>query len=157
MEQMEPSLELIFNTKKKAERHNATKPLVEVRNYVNPMNDYRVAWRGSDDQIAKSQQVPLTPLSAPRVALWVPLEFLEHSFPNSSTFIKAALKLTNEVVQATWTRNGPRVDDPTMYTGVLGTAMLCFKSFLVTNSAPDLVLASEIVDTCCAAAPTHPE
>lgn len=62
MEQMEPSLELIFNTKKNAERHNATKPLVEVRNYVNQMNDYRAAWRGSDDQIAKSQRVPLTPL-----------------------------------------------------------------------------------------------
>jgi hypothetical protein len=157
MEQTEPSLELIFNTKKKADKHNATKPLVEVCNYVNQMNDYRVDMRGSDDQIAKSQRVPLTSFSVPRVALWVPTEFLEHSFPHSSTFIKAALKLKNEVVQATWVRNGPRVIDPTMYTGVLGTAMLCFKVFLVTNSIPDLVLASEIVDTCCAAAPTYPE
>lgn len=157
MEQMEPSLELIFNAKKAADRHNATQRRGEQRNYVNHMNDYRVARRGSDEQLAKSQQVPLTPLSAPQVALRVPLEFGEHSFPHSAAFIKAALKLKDEVVHATWTRNGPRVDDPTMYTGVLGTAMLCFKAFLVTNSAADLVLASEVVDSCCAAAPTHTE
>lgn len=50
-----------------------------------------------------------------------------------------------------------KVDDPTMYTGALGSAMLCFKAYLTTNSARDLTLLSEIVDSCCAAAPTVPE
>lgn len=97
MEETEPSVELIFNEKKKAERHNATKPLVELRNFVNHMNDYMVPHRGSEEAIARSQQVPLTKDTAPRVALWVPREFLEHSFPNSNAFLKAAIKLKEEV------------------------------------------------------------
>jgi len=97
MEEPEPSVELIFNTKKKAETHNASKPAVEVRNFVNNMNDYKVPRRGTEEAIAKSQQVPLTRLTAPRVALWVPPVFLEHSFPHSSVFLKAAIRLKDEV------------------------------------------------------------
>lgn len=97
MEEKEPSVELIFNTKKKPERHNATHPTVELRNFVNNMNDYVVAWRGSEEAIAKSQQVALTRDTAPRVALWVPHEFLEHSFPHSTAFLKFAIKLKDEV------------------------------------------------------------
>jgi len=97
MEETEPSVELIINSKKKLERLNATKPAVVVRNFVNNMNDYRVAGRGSDEAVAQSQQVPLTHDTAPRVALWVPPEFLEHSFPHSSAFLKAAIKLKDEV------------------------------------------------------------
>lgn len=199
MSKNEEPLELIFNKKKKTDRHNSTTPSIEIRNFPNNMNDYKVAWRGSDEEIDKSQRVPLTETTAPLVALWIPPEFLEHSFPNSKTFIKSAMELKNEVnftslgptsdckpvhrhqgqycfwgqsleysirmiwslcsqvVQATWIRNGPRVKDPTMYTGVLGTAFLCFKAYLATGSPQDLALFTEIVDSCCAAAPTHPE
>lgn len=66
--------------------------------------------------------------------------------------------IDTQVVQATWRRNALLpVDDPTMYTGVLGSAMLCFKAYLATHSAHDLVLAAEIVDSCCASAPNSPE
>ncbi|XP_073396751.1 lanC-like protein GCL2 isoform X2 [Physcomitrium patens] len=157
MSKNEEPLELIFNKKKKTDRHNSTTPSIEIRNFPNNMNDYKVAWRGSDEEIDKSQRVPLTETTAPLVALWIPPEFLEHSFPNSKTFIKSAMELKNEVVQATWIRNGPRVKDPTMYTGVLGTAFLCFKAYLATGSPQDLALFTEIVDSCCAAAPTHPD
>jgi hypothetical protein len=92
---MQNPVELIFA--KPAEKHNANKPKVEVRNFPNNMNNYKVSFRGTDEQVAKSQRVPLSPLTAPRVALMYPEEFREHSFPKSARFLKSALKLKNEV------------------------------------------------------------
>lgn len=93
---MQNPVELIFA--KPAEKHNATKPKVEVRNFPNNMNNYKVSFRGTDEQVAKSQRVPLSHYTAPRVALMYPEEFREHSFPKSGRFLKSALKLKNEVI-----------------------------------------------------------
>ncbi|CAM6092150.1 unnamed protein product [Calypogeia fissa] len=84
----------------------------------------------------------------------VSVQFREHSFPSSELFLKAAIDLKNEVVQSTWRRNGSRVNDPTMYVGVLGTAYLCFKVYQVTGSQDDLTQCLDIVDACAAAALT---
>lgn len=59
-----------------------------------------------------------------------------------------------QVVQSTWRRNGSRVNDPTMYIGVLGTAFLCFKAYQVTGSQDDLNQCLDIVDACASAAIT---
>jgi hypothetical protein len=68
--------------------------------------------------------------------------------------LKAAIALRDEVVQATWIRHGPRVSDPTMYVGMLGTAFLCFKVHETTGSREDLDLCCQIVDNCASAAET---
>lgn len=47
---------------------------------------------------------------------------------------------------------GPVVD-PTIYSGLLGTVFTCLRSYEVTGNQQDLLLCSEIVDTCLAAAP----
>lgn len=92
------AMEYLFVKKEsKADKHNATNPAIEIRSYPNSMNDYKVSFRGSDEEVAKSQRVPLNKHSATRVALWYPLEFREHSFPKSCTFLRSALKLKNEV------------------------------------------------------------
>lgn len=59
-----------------------------------------------------------------------------------------------QVVQATWIRHGPRVSDPTMYVGMLGTAFLCFKVHETTGSREDLDLCCQIIDNCASAAET---
>ncbi len=43
--------------------------------------------------------------------------------------------------------------DPTVYSGLLGTAFTCLRSYEVTGNQQDLLLCSEIVDACVAAAP----
>ncbi|KAJ9177554.1 hypothetical protein P3X46_012761 [Hevea brasiliensis] len=80
------------------------------------------------------------------------------SLPNES-FLKAAISLKDQVVEMTWT--GGRgssvgtdtVVDPTVYSGLLGTAFTCLRSYEVTGNQKDLLLCSEIVDTCAAVAP----
>lgn len=42
--------------------------------------------------------------------------------------------------------------DPTAYTGLLGTAFTCFRSYEATGSQQDLLLTAEIVDTCAVVA-----
>ncbi|CAH2036528.1 unnamed protein product [Thlaspi arvense] len=59
-----------------------------------------------------------------------------------------ALSLKDTVVRETWERSGKRVGDYTLYTGVLGTAYLLFKSYQVTRNEEDLKLCSEIVESC---------
>ncbi|KFK35758.1 hypothetical protein AALP_AA4G032600 [Arabis alpina] len=61
---------------------------------------------------------------------------------------KYALSLKDTVVLETWERCGKRVRDYNMYTGVLGTAYLLFKSYLVTSNEDDLKLCLEIVQAC---------
>jgi hypothetical protein len=38
--------------------------------------------------------------------------------------------------------------DPAVYTGLLGTAFTCLRSYEATGSQQDLLLSAEIVDTC---------
>jgi hypothetical protein len=42
--------------------------------------------------------------------------------------------------------------DPTVYTGLLGTALTCLRSYEATGSQQDLLLSAEIVDTCAVVA-----
>ncbi|KAH9559155.1 hypothetical protein CY35_06G044100 [Sphagnum magellanicum] len=118
------------------------------------MNDYKVNIRGTEEEVEESQRVELNHITAPHVALKYPLELREHSFPRSHRFLKSALALKAEVIQATWMKNGPRVSNPTLYVGTLGTAFMCFKAYLTTGSKQDLIDCCDIVDSCCAAAMT---
>lgn len=51
----------------------------------------------------------------------------------------------------TWGFPGQRVEDFTLYCGLLGTAFLLFKSYNVTKNTNDLTLCSQIVKACDAA------
>lgn len=73
-------------------------------------------------------------------------------------FLKAAISLKDQVVQMTWIGQhgmdsgmGTSMD-PTVYTGLLGTAFTCFRSYEATGSQQDLLLTAEIVDTCAVVA-----
>eukprot|EP00252_Welwitschia_mirabilis_P026943 TRINITY_DN903_c0_g1_i1.p1 TRINITY_DN903_c0_g1~~TRINITY_DN903_c0_g1_i1.p1 ORF type:complete len:417 (-),score=82.42 TRINITY_DN903_c0_g1_i1:582-1832(-) len=77
--------------------------------------------------------------------------FRELRSPTEDGFLKEALQLKDEVIQATWTR-GNRCRDPTVYTGLAGTAFMCFRSYQITGDSKDLDLAIEIIDTCAASA-----
>lgn len=72
------------------------------------------------------------------------------------TLLRAAISLKNQVVEVTWERDGkPGTGiDPTVYTGLLGTAFTCMRSYEVTGDEQDLLLCSEIVDTCSVSART---
>uniref|UniRef100_A0A1D1YHD5 LanC-like protein 2 n=1 Tax=Anthurium amnicola TaxID=1678845 RepID=A0A1D1YHD5_9ARAE len=67
------------------------------------------------------------------------------------TFLKAAVSLKDQVVEATW-RSGVRCVDTTVYSGLMGTALTCLRSYEATGSTADLLLCSEIADACAAAA-----
>ncbi|KAB1200555.1 LanC-like protein GCL1 [Morella rubra] len=74
----------------------------------------------------------------------------------TGTFLKAAVSLKDQVVQVTWREQqgmGMGVGmDPTAYTGLLGTAFTCLRSYEATGSQQDLLLSAEIVDTCAVVA-----
>ncbi|GLJ46943.1 hypothetical protein SUGI_0990570 [Cryptomeria japonica] len=80
------------------------------------------------------------------------VSFAGLTHPTHQTFLKAALNLKDEVVQATWTQEDFRCRDPTIYTGLSGTAFLCFKSYQLTGNMEDLALCSELIDACAAVA-----
>ncbi|KAK6142580.1 hypothetical protein DH2020_022928 [Rehmannia glutinosa] len=61
---------------------------------------------------------------------------------------RAALDLKETIVVETWGLSGQRVEDFTLYSGTLGTAVLLFKSFQVTRNKNDLNLCLEIVKAC---------
>lgn len=69
----------------------------------------------------------------------------------SETFLRAAISLKDKVVEETWNRRD-QVVDPTVYTGLLGTAFTCLRSYEVTGCRNDLLLCSDIIDTCVTAA-----
>lgn len=56
----------------------------------------------------------------------------------------------------TWRRRGLKKGstDPTVYTGVMGTALTCLRSYEATGNDGDLRLCADIVHDCVAAA--HP-
>lgn len=70
----------------------------------------------------------------------------------AETILRAAVSLKDQVVEMTWRRrrwdNG--VLDPTVYTGLMGTAFTCLRSYEATGNRDDLRICAEIVDTCAA-------
>nr|DAD41051.1 TPA_asm: hypothetical protein HUJ06_015374 [Nelumbo nucifera] len=71
------------------------------------------------------------------------------------TFLQAAISLKDRVIEATWKERGGlqlQSMDPTVYTGLLGTAFTCLRSYQATGCQSDLQLCAEIVDTCAAVA-----
>ncbi|KAG2716688.1 hypothetical protein I3843_03G141100 [Carya illinoinensis] len=72
----------------------------------------------------------------------------------SETLLTAAVSLKDQVVQMTWRgQQGMGMGmDPTVYTGLLGTAVTCLRSYETTGSQQDLLLSTEIVDACAVVA-----
>ncbi|KAL9377841.1 hypothetical protein Peur_029176 [Populus x canadensis] len=89
------------------------------------------------------------------------LDLIHHLDPTAADMLipneillKAAISLKDQVVEATWKRDsnmGAGID-PTVYTGLLGTAFTCLRSYEVTGNEQDLLLCSNIVDTCSVSA-----
>ncbi|KAL7230658.1 hypothetical protein ACSBR2_009019 [Camellia fascicularis] len=70
-------------------------------------------------------------------------------------FLKAAISLKDQVVQVTWEgwcEEQGSSTDPTAFTGLLGTAFTCLRSYEATGSQRDLLLCAEIVDICASIA-----
>lgn len=61
--------------------------------------------------------------------------------------LQAAMALKNQVVKKTW-EEGSGISDPTVYSGVLGTAFTCLRSYEATGDEQDLLLCAQIVDAC---------
>lgn len=59
------------------------------------------------------------------------------------------------MVKATWEgeRSSGMGLDPTVYTGLLGTAFTCLRSYEATGNRQDLQLCAEIADKCAAVLP----
>lgn len=71
----------------------------------------------------------------------------------ADSFLKAAISLKDQVVEMTWGRRGRGGSfDPTVYSGIMGTAFTCLRSYQATGNHCDLQLCSEIADACAAAA-----
>nr|GMC59778.1 lanC-like protein GCL1 [Ipomoea batatas] len=73
----------------------------------------------------------------------------------AETFLQAAVSLKDQVVDMTWKARGGSAAtkmDPTVYTGLLGTAYTCLRSFQATGNRQDLRVCADIVDTCASAA-----
>lgn len=76
---------------------------------------------------------------------------------DDQTFLAAAISLKNQVVDATWKgKDGREIEsmsmslDPTVYTGLMGTAFTCLRSYEATGSRQDLLLCADIVHTSAA-------
>ncbi|XP_023735540.1 lanC-like protein GCL1 isoform X2 [Lactuca sativa] len=68
-------------------------------------------------------------------------------------FLGAAAALKELVVEGTWTEaygGGGEIVDPTVYTGLLGTAITCLRFYEATGSREDLQLSARIVSACAA-------
>ncbi|KAI5669825.1 hypothetical protein M9H77_19678 [Catharanthus roseus] len=72
----------------------------------------------------------------------------------SETFLKAAISLKDEVLRRTWKGQGAGYNgtDPTVYTGLLGTAFTSLRSFEATGNLQDLKISIEIIDKCASIA-----
>ncbi|XP_024974412.1 lanC-like protein GCL1 [Cynara cardunculus var. scolymus] len=73
---------------------------------------------------------------------------------SSEAFLGAAIALKEQVVEATWTdgcAGGGDIVDPTVYTGLLGTAFTCLRLYEAIGSHQELQLCADIVHTCAAA------
>ncbi|KAL3699372.1 hypothetical protein R1sor_017394 [Riccia sorocarpa] len=126
------------------------------RHFPNTLADYK-APGGKEEKLKEQSIGPLAAFASVTEddgVATTPPSYREHLFPSQEVFVKAALELRSEVVQSTYRRNGPRVNDPSMYVGVLGTGFLCLKVYLATGSEDDLALCLDIVDACSAGAQT---
>ncbi|KAG6399768.1 hypothetical protein SASPL_141253 [Salvia splendens] len=64
----------------------------------------------------------------------------------NDAFLRAAVSLKDQVVEMTWRRRGAEGSlDPTVYTGLMGTAFVCLRSYEATGDRRDLQLCAEIV------------
>lgn len=82
---------------------------------------------------------------------------VDHSIPlslSTDSFLSAAIALKDQVVEATWNESRGQSIDPTVFTGLLGTAFTCLKSYQATGNHQDLLLSAEIVDACALVAPS---
>ncbi|PIN02975.1 Lanthionine synthetase C-like protein 1 [Handroanthus impetiginosus] len=71
----------------------------------------------------------------------------------ADALLRAAISLKDQVVEMTWRRRGSKGSlDPTVYTGLMGTAFTCLRSYEATGNHHDLRLCAEIVDACASAA-----
>ncbi|KAF5747344.1 GCR2-like 1 [Tripterygium wilfordii] len=74
----------------------------------------------------------------------------------SETLLRAAVSLKEQVVEFTWSggrcTDGAANVDATVYTGLLGTAFTCLRSYEATGSQQDLLLCSDIVGACASVA-----
>ncbi|KAH6799445.1 GCR2-like 1 [Perilla frutescens var. frutescens] len=69
------------------------------------------------------------------------------------TFLRAAISLKEQAVEMTWRRRGLKGStDTTVYTGLMGTALTCLRSFEATGNNADLLLCADMVHACVAAA-----
>lgn len=63
-------------------------------------------------------------------------------------FLRAAISLKNQVVKNMWEERSGNISEPTVYSGVLGTAFTCLRAYEATGDQQDLLLCGEIVDAC---------
>lgn len=75
-------------------------------------------------------------------------EFMTFLQSSEVVFSLVCVVILFQVVWETWERSGKRVRDYNLYTGVLGTAYLLFKSYQVTRNEDDLKLCLENVEAC---------
>lgn len=57
------------------------------------------------------------------------------------------------MVKNTWEERSGNISDPTVYSGLLGTAFTCLRAYEATGDQQDLLLCAEIVDACAAVSP----
>ncbi|XP_048335629.1 lanC-like protein GCL1 [Ziziphus jujuba] len=95
---------------------------------------------------SKGEQFDLVDLTAKNLSL------------PSETLLRAAVTLKDQVVQLSWKEGlgsgsgSGKSLDPSVYSGVLGTAFSCLRAYEATGNQQDLTLCAEIVDTCAEAA-----
>ncbi|KAF3439251.1 hypothetical protein FNV43_RR17527 [Rhamnella rubrinervis] len=83
----------------------------------------------------------------------VDLKAMSLSLP-AETLLRAAVSLKDQVVQLSWIgvrelgSGSGRILDPSVYSGVLGTAFTCLRAYEATGNQQDLTLCAEIVDRC---------
>ncbi|KAK9990295.1 hypothetical protein SO802_025280 [Lithocarpus litseifolius] len=118
---------------------------------MSPVMEYLASSQEGHDQESNNERLDMIQNMDPTAGtslLSLPME----------AFLKAAISLKDQVVQMTWTGQHGMVSgmgtsmDPTVYTGLLGTAFTCFRSYQATGSQQDLLLTAEIVDTCAVVA-----
>eukprot|EP00271_Cylindrocystis_brebissonii_P008223 TRINITY_DN22244_c0_g1_i1.p1 TRINITY_DN22244_c0_g1~~TRINITY_DN22244_c0_g1_i1.p1 ORF type:complete len:484 (+),score=59.19 TRINITY_DN22244_c0_g1_i1:58-1509(+) len=76
---------------------------------------------------------------------------MANELASSEEFLRSAEELKKQIVDAAWGNRSTRLVDPSVYSGLLGVAFLCWKSFDVTGNAQDLEICLDITKSCVAA------
>eukprot|EP00897_Mesotaenium_endlicherianum_P005332 jgi/Mesen1/4827/ME000243S04003 len=74
------------------------------------------------------------------------------NLPAVEVFSTHSKQAVDEIVDKTWTSVGGIVQDPMAYTGTMGTAVVCLRSYEHGRNEADLATCLRIVDACAAAA-----